>query len=785
MNPSWKRIATFIIRKRVTLLIILVAVTTFMWTVRGTETVQNMSKGMMAEDKDLDAYQKMRSIFGDDGNVVVVALQGDIFDYQLFCGIYDLSLELDSAYGVLGVLSLPRLYDVERDDTAGSFVLRPITLERPRSQAQVDSIRDRVQELPFYEGLLYRKESNTTILAVSLNDTLLDTEEKFKVVDGVQDIVSRFGERYQIEPHFAGLPIIRVNVQTLVKKELLIFLLLALAVTAITLALFFRSFYTVIFPMMVVGAVIIFSLGLIGLFGFLITLITGIIPALVTVITIPNCVYLITKYHIEFRRTGNKIKSLILVVEKIGVVTVMTNATTAVGLGVLAFTDVAPLKEFGIVAGLSVVAAFFISLLFIPIVFSFLPPPTISQTRHLERRSLSFVIRGLDYVVSHYRPAIFLVSFSLAGISIYGMLLIQPISYVVDDVPQDSKLMTDLRFVESQFNGALPFEILIDTKTRNGVLNRKTLMKIEQLQDSLKKYEDISRSLSIADLAKFFNQSFFGGGEDFYELPGRNQTPMIRTYLAKTEVLGPSTISKNLSDSTFSITRVSASVRDIGSLEMKALVDSVRKDVAAVFEEDQYDTAVTGTTQVFIQANDALIENLLSSLAIAFIVIACLMGVLFRSIRMVVISLIPNALPLLMVAGIMGYFGIALKPSTALVFGVAFGIAVDDSIHFLARYRLARRHGDSVRQAVSTTFADTGVSMIYTSIILFFGFISFLASDFGGTQFLGLLTSLTLAIAMFSNLLFLPALVVQFDRDLPLPSVLDVEGEEEENVLEL
>ena len=741
--------------------------------------VQEITKVILSEEDELAAYTKFRSTFGDDGNVMVIAIQGDIFDYDLFTGIYDLCFEIDSAYGVTGVVALPRLFDIVRNDSTESFDLKPLTPTRPSTQAEVDSIHKRVDELVFYHGLLYNDSTQTTLIAVSVDDSLLNTEKKTTLVRAIRAPVERFATEHNIDAKFTGMPVIRVYGHEKVKDELYMFLLLAMSITAITLALFFRSIYTVIFPLMVVGAVIIFSLGLIGLFGFLISLITGIIPALVTVITIPNCVYLITKYHIEFRRTGNKMKALIMVIEKIGVVTVMTNATTAVGLGVLAFTDIAPLREFGIVAGLSVVAAFFISLLFIPIVFSFLPPPTSSQTKHLDRRSLSFVINALDHVVKQHSWVIFVSALVLTLVSAYGMSLVKPVSYMVDDVPQDSELMQDLRFVEAQFNGALPFEIMIDTKTRNGVLNRRTLAKIEQLQDSLNTYSDISRSLSIVDLAKFFNQSFFGGSPLFYELPGRNETPMIRSYLAGTNLLGSSAVSKNVVDTSLSITRVSASVRDIGSLKMQELVDSVRKDVADIFEADKYETAVTGTTQVFIQANKALIKNLLWSLAIAFVVIAFIMGLLFRSVKMVIISLIPNTLPLLMVAGIMGYFGIALKPSTALVFGVAFGIAVDDSIHFLARYRLARRLGDSVSDAITNSFSDTGVSMIYTSIILFFGFVCFLASEFGGTQALGLLTSLTLLIAMFSNLLFLPALLYTFDKEVPPPSLLDEESEEE------
>ena len=771
MNPVWQAIATFIIRKRIPILIVLGLITAFMWNKRGTELVQAISQVILTDDPDLEVYNQFQQIFGDDGNVLVAALEGDYLTYERFLAIYDLTEELEQLEGVEGVFSLSRLYDVVRDDSISSFVLQPLISQRPESPEEVDSLVTRLKEMAFYDGLLLDEENNTTILAVSLNPELLNTDKKIPIVNSVKAPITEVGERFGTVARFAGLPVLRVNMHQTVKQELFLFLGLALIVTALTLLIFFRSLYTVLFPMMVVGSVIIFSLGLIGLFGYKMSLITGVIPALITVISIPNCVYLITKYHIEYRRTRNKLKSLIMVIEKIGIVTVMTNATTAVGLGVLAFTEIAPLREFGIVAGLSVVAAFFISLLLIPVVFSFLPPPSENQTKHLDRRSLSFVITSIDWLVMNHRWAVYTLSLLLAGASFWGMSRIVPVSFMVDDIPQDSKVLTDLKYIEDRFNGALPFEILIDTKQKRGVLKRKTLQNIHKLQNRLAEYEDISRSISVSDFAMFFRQAFFGGGRDAYDLPTRNEFNFILDYARKTEFFGELSLSKTLTDSSMQITRISASVRDIGSLKMDALVDSVRKDVDEIFDSEKYDTAVTGTTQIFIKANEALIENLLRSLLLAFGVIAILMGVLFKSGRMVVISLVPNLLPLIMVAGVMGFTGIALKPSTALVFGVAFGIAVDDSIHFLARYRLARKLGDTVTEAISNSYQDTGVSMIYTSIILFFGFVCFIASDFGGTQSLGLLTSMTLGIAMFSNLLLLPALLLTFDREAPAPPV--------------
>lgn len=769
MSPAWQTIATFLIRKRIAILIVLGLLTAMMWYVRGTKFSNELTKVVPQGDPELVAYENFRKEFGDDASTIIIALDGDFWDLEVYNGLYDMTQSIREVYGVQNIFGITALYHFEPLMEEEQFDVIHLPEKRPETQAELDSLALLIQSLPFYRGLLLDESGETALLAISVVPEILNSERKVKLYEEIEAQGNIFEEKHGVQLRYAGLPVLRVNTTKLVQKELTQFLYYALIVTAITLLIFFRSIYMVIFPMLVVVSVIIWSMGIIGIFGYEITLVTGVVPALITVISIPNSVYLITKYHIEYRRTQNKMKSLILVIEKIGIVTIMTNATTAVGLGVLAVTDIIPLKEFGVVAGLSVVVSFFISLMLIPIVFSFLPPPTKSQTRHLDRKTLTFGIRALDKIVHNYRWAVYAGSILIAGFSAWGVTQVRSEAFIADDVPKDSQVMRDLKYVEDSFNGALPFEIVIDTRKKNGLRKYSNLRKIDELQERLKKYTNISRTMSITDMARFSRQAFFGGKPDQYLFPTRYEfSNVIGPFLQNTirkEYLGPETFSKQLTDSLRQKVRISGSVRDIGSLEMKSLIDSVQVDVDSVFGTDttKFITGITGTTQIFIRGNEYLVDNLLNSLAVAFVVIAFIMGLLFRSIRMIIISLVPNFLPLLMVAGAMGFLGVALKPSTALVFGVAFGIAVDDSIHFLARYRLARSLGDSVSHAVSNSFLDTGVSMIYTSIILFFGFVIFTFSSYGGTQALGLLTSMTLAIAMFSNLLLLPALLITFD----------------------
>ena len=517
-------------------------------------------------------------------------------------------------------------------------------------------------------------------------------------------------------------------------------------------------------PILVVIVIIIWALGIQGALGYKLTVIMGIVPALITVVGIPNCVYILTKYHQEFALVRDKRQALMNVIQKIGSVTVMVNATTAVGLGATAVTNIAVLQEFGIVAGLTVIAAFFISILLIIIIFSFLPPPTERHLKHLERKSTDGILAWIDKVVHTQRKGIYAIVFALFGFSIWGMFLVEVRAGLSDDVPHGNAMMADMEYMEEKYKGVMPFEIWIDTKEKRGVQKLAVLRDIAQLQDSMATYSMISRSLSLADMAKFSRQAFYGGDAVEYDLPSKSEFGMIGLMLKKSKIQTGS-FSKSLTDSTGQRTRISANIKDIGSKAMAVVIRDLQTDIDSIFNKEKYDIKVTGTTRIFIKGNDYLVNNLFQSLLLTLVLIGILMLIQFKNISGILLSIIPNILPLMMVAGFMGFADIPLKSSTALIFSTVFGISIDNTIHFLAAYRLHRKAGVKLSEAVSATFENTGLSMIYTSSILFFGFIIFIASSFGGTQSLGYLVGGTLLIALFSNLFFLPALVLTFGKD--------------------
>lgn len=759
----WHAFATFLLRFRIPILVVITVMTGFMWMNRGQKYVQDFAKIIPATDPEFLQYMEFKKTYGEDGNVIAIGIEGDIFNLEFYNALYDLTDSLKSIKGAESVISITHLVNLELDTVAEKFQLTRLAPTKPTTQAELDTIRMRLEALPFYHQLIFNKEKQSTLLALAYDRSTLDTEDKQRGYDDMLHFTEPFAKRFNTEVRYAGFPVLRVHAHRTIGKEVQLFLGLAVLVCALTVFLFFRSWITTLFTLLIVGIIIVWSMGVIGLFDFRINLMLAMVPALITVIAIPNCVYLITKYHILYRATGDKKASLIGVIEKLGVAAVLTNATTAAGLGTNLFTDIVMLKQFGIIGSLSVGIAFLLSVVLVPVVFSFLPTPKPSETAHLDRKGLNAILDFLTRTVKYHRKWVFIGAGLVFVLSLIGMSLVVAKSYVADDLPRGSKIFTDLQFMEDRFGGVLPIEILVDTKRKMGLAKIQNLRKIEELQDSLATYPALSRSMSLVDMVKFSRQTLVYGGPEEYQLPSKSEFDFIKIYLKNTK-LNVGGLNKTLVDTAFQKARITANIRDVGSDQLGLVLDSIRTDIAAIFPAEDYDVKVTGTTSIIVKGNKYLIDNLVQSIALAFVIIALLMGMLFRSPKMILLSVIPNLLPLLMVAGVMGYLGIPLKPSTAIVFGTAFGIAVDTAIHFLTRYRIGLKLGESTEQAIYETYQDTGVGMMYTSVILFLGFIIFTTSQYGGTQALGLLTALTLIIAMLSNLLLLPALLMRFDN---------------------
>lgn len=735
-------------------------------------------------------YAKFKNTFGDDGSLMVVGVRtSQVFNLDFFNDWLELGKFITDIEGIDGVLSVAQIENLTKDPDKKEFLLSPIINGPVASQEELDSIKRIVLNLPFYEGLIYNSKTRASIMAVTFNKEQLHSKERLGIVDTIISKAEVFAQKYQVETHYSGLPYIRSFTMTTISREVEQFLILAMIIVGLILFLLFRNMYAVIFSLLVVIMGAIWSMGLLHLFGYKITILTGLLPTLIVIIGIPNGVYMLNKYHLEFKKHGNKQKALMRMIAKIGHVTFFTNLTTAIGFGVFAFTHTITLSEFGKVAFLSLVSTFLISVIAMPTIFSYLPKPKTKHTLHLENRVINFVLNIFERWTNRHRIKVYAFISLVLLIAFYGIFKLQAKGYILDDVPETSKVYQDLKFFEENLKGIMPFEIMIDTKKKGGATEQAFLQKLSDASEMISAYPIFSKPVSLAEASKFVLQAYHNGNPDYYRVPSNfelSQDPYLRTYLNRTKIDTTSHLSATFVDKDKKIARLTTQMADIGSDSMPALLADITPKLEAIFPPDEYELTITGTSIVAVEGFNYLVDGLIYSVALAFILISIIMGYLFRSFRMLLISIIPNVIPLIVTAGIMGIFNIPLKPSTVLIFSVAFGISVDYTIHFLAKYKQELlRHNWNISKTVNVSFRETGLSMIYTSLILFFGFILFSFSKFDGTANLGRLTSITLIVALFSNLVILPSLLNTFERLVDRRAIrkeplLDVYNEDED-----
>ena len=762
----WSKVAHFIIKFRLPLIILIGFITALMgYYATKVEMSYDFVRSVPPNDPDMVYLNKFKEQFGEDGNIVAVGIKDSaLYDIKNFEHFREFGREVRAIAGINNVLSLPFVKVIRKDTANTRFFLSDLFPKQISSQVQLDSMMVLMRNQKFYMGQLVNESNGANMMIVSVQSEVMNSSKRVDMIKSLKEAGDKFTQNSGIELHYAGLPFIRTEVANQVRKELQIFLYLSAFVTGLIMFIFFRSFRAVLFSMIIIAIVVVWVIGTIVLLGFKITLLGGLIPPVIVTIGVTNAIYLLNKYHLEYARLKNKNEAIAVVVNKMGLATFLTNLTVAIGFLTLLSTDVLILREFGIVAGINIMVLFVVSLIMLPSIFSWLPEPEPKHLRHLNFKIMNKFVRDLDLLVHRQRILIYVVSAALAIVSVIGLLKLESLSFIVDDVPEESQIKKDLKFFEANFSGIMPLEVMVDTGKRRGVLDVKNLKKIESFESFMDSISVVSRPISVLSFVKASKQAFYNGNPDRYELPTKQESGFILRYMkGQTDNSG---LLKTFVDSTYQKMRISSQIADIGSKRLDSLVNNViEPKMAEIFEGTGITAKVTGSTKIFIKGNKFLIANLRESLLLAFILITLSMAILFADARMIIISLIPNLLALMITAGLMGYFGIPLKPSTALIFSITFGISVDNSIRFLAKYRQEQlANGFFVPRSVSESILETGKSIIYTSIVLFAGFIIFTFSSFGGTIALGLLTSTTLVISMFTNLILLPALIMTFDK---------------------
>lgn len=765
----WAKTAQIILRNRILILSLVVAMTIFLGMQWQHMRFSSSQANLLPDDHPINLeYQEFLSQFGEEGNEIVFAVQDTaLFNPTNFKRWNKFSKQLGAFPEVDFVLSTENLQELKKDNEKQEFVLTPLIQKEPETAKEIDSIKRHLfNDLPFYDNLIFNKESGTLRTILYLDKDIVNTSvRKDFILKDMIRLVENFEEETGLDVRISGMPYVRtMNSQNII-DEIGKFILAALGVTSLIFFFFFRSVRATFISMCVVIIGVMWAFGILGLLQYEITVLTALIPPLIIVIGIPNCIFLINKYQQEVKKHGNQALSLQRVISKIGNATLMTNMTTASGFATFIITDSKLLKEFGIVASINIIGIFILSLLIIPIVYSFLSLPKTRHLKHLNKRWIDAFVNWMERIVRGQRITVYIVSIALLVISIIGIYTINISGSPIEDMPKNAEFFKDIRFFEKEFDGIMPVEIVVDTKNPKGVLKPATLKRMNQLGEVIDEIPELSKPVSVVNLVKYSKQAFYNGLPKYYQLPTSQENNFIMDVARKSSDSG--NLLESFVDSTGQVARITTFMRDVKTDRMEQIEARLLENIAKIFPEERYSVYMTGSALLFLKGTKYLVKNLILSLALAIGLIALFMAYLFRSFRMIIISLIPNLLPLIVTAGIMGFVGVPIKPSTILVFSIAFGISVDDTIHFLAKYRQELTASKwKIEKSVYAALRETGVSMFYTSIVLFFGFSVFVISNFGGTVALGALVSATLLFAMLANLILLPSLLISLERSI-------------------
>jgi predicted RND superfamily exporter protein len=720
-------------------------------------------------------YRKFLSQYGADANVMFAAVCNErLYELNNFNAWDMLTYRVREVDGVSMVFSFCNAFQLLKENTNRKFILRDVFTQKPIDQNELDSLINILDNLPFYDGFLYNSETGATLMMIFFDKEKINTNARDKIVKKLQDIFADFSQQTQIETRISGLPYIRTITSMKLKQELILFSFLALLVAAIILLAFFRSFRAVIGPIVIVAITVIWALGIMVILGFEITVLSSMLPPLLIIIGVENSIFLTNKYHSECHKHGNKTLALSRTISRIGRANFIVNLTTAIGFSTFVITQNQMLIQFGITAALTIMLSYVLILVLLPILFIYTPMPNAGQTLHLRDKWMSVLLTGIEWMVMKKRRWIFAVSIALFTLSVVGVSRLETSGRIVDDIPKRDRLYKDLDFFEEQFKGIIPLEITVDTRRPKGVLQMAFLSRLSDFQDELTEFQEFSKPLSIIEILKYGKQAYYNGNPAFYSMPNSNEMAFIIDYLPDVgksyENPMVNQIMTFFVDSAFRKTRISVQMQNLTTSEIEDVKNHLQEIIDDMFSSEKYEVNITGASIVFTEGIAFLIRNLLQSLGLALILIMAIMAWLFSSVRMVILAIIPNILPLIMTAAAMGYFGFSLKISTVLVFSVALGISVDNTIHFLSRYRLELRiNKGKIEPSVIFALGEAGFSMIYSSTILFFGFLIFAFSSFGGTQSVGILVSLTLLVALLANLLLLPTLLLVFGTPTKKP----------------
>ena len=522
-SKIWGIFARLILRNRILFLLLILANTFFMSTQWKHMRFSYTEANLLPKNHSYNiAYDNFINVFGEEGNLILIAVNdSSLFELDNFNAWIKLSESFKNNEWINKVLHVGNIPVITKDKKNKSFLLDSLTNYKFSSKKAVENFQKNLfNDYPFYENILFSENRETIQTAIYLKKEIINNAERIQFINEVFiPKVKMFEKDTKIDVRISGMPYIRTMNAQNIMDEIGKFVVIAICVTILLFFFFFRSFRATIITLTVVIIGVMWALGILGLFKFEITVLTALIPPLIIVIGVPNCIFLINKYQHEVKKHGNQARSLQRVISKIGNATLMTNITTACGFATFILTDSEILQEFGLVASVNIMLIFILSILLIPIIYSFMPLPKEKHLKHLNNIWLNNFVYFLSLTVKKYRIQVFITSILCLCISIIGVYKIKLSGNMIEDMPKNSEFVKDIKFFEKEFKGILPIEIMIDSKRKNGITRLATLKRMNDLNEHILKIPELSKPLSIVNLSKYIKQSFYNGNPNYFQLP--------------------------------------------------------------------------------------------------------------------------------------------------------------------------------------------------------------------------------------------------------------------------
>lgn len=713
-------------------------------------------EAFFAEDDSATIFlAEHRERFETDNDFVFIAIEneGSVFEQSFLenTAAFVDSLATDSL--VESIQCLTHMDDFVKTPFSPTVLKRPyISIDEP---AKYKNDSTRIFQRPEIAGIFIRNDAKA--LMVFLKHTPYLSKADCDVLKGtIDDRLENFGiTNYTYAGRAIGLGFYIDAMQF----ETIFFIGLSFILIMVFLIFMFRSVWGVLVPLAIVSTAMLWIVGLMGTVGQPINLVLTVLPSIIFVVAMSDVIHLVTKYFDELRLGKSKIDAVKVAYKEIGFATLLTSITTAIGFLTLLTVGMKPIHNFGIYTALGVMIAFFLAYTLLPALLILTKPPKIVETSFTRNTWYPILHNSLRWVLRNYK-GIGVGFVVLATVSIIGTFKVETNYFLLEDLKESSKLRQDYKYFDEEFMGLRPFELSIKLKDDGkSIYDYDVLSELNELDSFLVNEYGLKQCASIVQILKIANRTEHGGNADYYTFPGQKDA---KNFVKRFEKFDRTGMLDLFVDSTEQYARFSSTQGDIGLYAVNEKTARFNAFFANEIDTDLLEYQFTGTGYLLDRNMSSLSLNLTKGLLLAVLIVSLLMGFLYRSVKIVLIALIPNVLPLVMLAAILGYCGIQLKVSTAIIFTISFGIAVDDTIHFMSKLKLELNKGKTFLVALKRTYISTGRAIILTTLILCSGFLLLMFSDFLGTFYVGLLISCTLFFALLADLLFLPVLLMLF-----------------------